>query len=52
MNKGKIIDIIIGAAIIVACIAALIAFGYFNYWVISNPNIPDWFKYGLLFGRK
>lgn len=52
MKKDKFIEIFISVAIIVACMAALIAFGYFIYWVISNPNIPDWFKYRFMFGRR
>lgn len=52
MKKDKFIEIFIIVAIVALCVTALIALGYFIYWVITNPNIPDWLKYGLMFGRK
>ena len=52
MRKDKFIEIFITVSIVVLFISALIAFGYYSWWIITNPNIPDWLKYGLMFGRK
>ena len=52
MKKDKFIEIFIIVAIVALCVTALMALGYFNYWVATNPNIPDWLKYGLMFSRK
>lgn len=52
MKKDKFIEIFFAVAIVVLCVAALIALVYFSCWVVTNPNIPDWFKYGLIFGRR
>ncbi len=52
MKKDKFIEIFITVVIIVLFVAALIALGCYRWWVITNPNIPDWLKYGIMFGRK
>lgn len=52
MKKDKFIEIFITIVIVVLCVSALIIFGYYSWWVITNPNIPEWLKYGFMFGRK
>lgn len=52
MKKDKFIEIIFIVAFVALCVFVLIGLGYYSWWVITNPNIPDWLKYGLMFGRK
>ena len=44
-RKDDVADNILAIVIILLCIGGLVAFGYFNYWIITSPNIPDCVKW-------
>lgn len=52
LKKDKFFEIFITVAIVAFCASALIALGWYSWWMVTNPDIPDWFKYRIMFGRR